>query len=84
MPTEILKFRTGMWEKVAKRSHKPTQIYAFGAGSDDVMLHGTVGYVLKDDKSTETTWAAKAHLTNEDGELRMDFYQVFLVSFNFY
>ena len=69
-----------MWEKVAKRSHKPIQIYAFGAGSDDVMLHGTVDYVLKDDRKTSTSWGAKAHFTKEDGELRMDFYQVFLVS----
>lgn len=44
------------------------------------MLHGTVGYVLKDGKQTETVWAAKAHLVKEEDELRMDFYQVFLVS----
>lgn len=72
--------RYGMWEKVAKRSHKPEQIYAFGGGSNDVMLHGTVAYVLKDDKKTETVWAARAHFTNEDGGLKMDFYKVFLVS----
>ena len=70
-----------MWEKVAQRSHKPEQIYAFGAGSDDVMLHGTVDYVLKDDRKTSTIWAAKAHFAREDGKLKMDFYQVFLVSF---
>ena len=69
-----------MWEKVAKRSHKPIQIYSFGAGSDDVMLHGTVDYALKDDKKTSTSWGAKAHFTKEDGDLKMDFYQVFLVS----
>ena len=68
-----------MWEKVAKRSHKPIQIYAFGAGSDDVMLHGTVDYVLKDDKKTTTTWGARAHLEHEGNELKMDFYQVYLV-----
>ena len=71
--------RRGMWEKVAKRSHRPIQIYSFGKGSDDVMLHGTVEYVLKDDKKTSTSWAAKAHFAQEDGELKMDFYQVFLV-----
>ncbi len=76
---DILKFRKGMWEKVAKRSHHPLQIYAFGAGSDDVMLHGTVSYELKDGKKTSTAWAAKAHFTKEDGELKMDMYQVFLV-----
>lgn len=44
-----------MWEKVAKRSHKPVQIYAFGNGADEVMLHGTVEYVLKDGRGTETS-----------------------------
>ena len=72
--------RHGMWEKVAKRSHKPEQIYAFGSGSDDVMLHGTVAYVLKDDKKTEAVWGARAHMVKVDGELKMDYYQVFLVS----
>lgn len=75
----IIQMRHGMWEKVAKRSHKPLQIYAFGAGSDDVMLHGTVDYELKDGKSTSTIWAARANLTKEDGALRMERYQVFLV-----
>lgn len=69
-----------MWEKVAKRSHKPEQIYAFGGGSDDVMLHGTVAYVLKDDKKTETVWAARAKFVKDDGRLKMEYYQVFLVS----
>lgn len=69
-----------MWEKVAKRSHKPKQIYAFGSGSDDVMLFGDVGYVLKDGKSTTTEWAARAHFTTAEGGLKMDMYQVYLVS----
>ena len=76
---DIAKSRPAMWEKVAKRLHKPVQIYAFSAGSDDCMLHGSVDYVLKDGKSTLTSWGAKAHFAKEDGELKMDFYQVFLV-----
>lgn len=77
---DIFNMRKGMWEKVAKRSHKPTQIYAFGAGSDDVMLHGTVDYELKDGRKTSTSWGARAHFAQEDGEPKMDFYQVYLVS----
>lgn len=69
-----------MWEKVAKRSHKPQQLYAFGSGSDDIMLYGTVDYELKDGKETNVEWAARAHFTNAEGELKMDFYQVYLVS----
>jgi len=76
----ILKMRKGMWEKVAKRSHKPEKIYSFGSSSDDVMINGTVDYELKDGKSTTVDWSARAHLKQEDGELKMDFYQVYLVS----
>lgn len=72
--------RHGMWEKVAKRSHKPLQIYAFGAESDDVMLHGTVDYELKDGKKTSIAWGARAKFTKEDGALKMERYQVYLVS----
>lgn len=75
----IIKMRHGMWEKVAKRDHKPAQIYSFGSGSNDVMLYGTVGYTLKDGKGTTVDWAAKAHFVEEAGSLLMDFYQVYLV-----
>jgi len=71
-----------MWEKVAKRSHKPSKIYSFGADSDEAMLYGTVGYELKDGKSITVDWSARAHFAHEDGQLKMDFYQVYLVSAN--
>ncbi|KAK4507650.1 hypothetical protein PRZ48_001385 [Zasmidium cellare] len=76
----IIKMRHGMWEKVAKRSHKPYQLYAFGSGSDDIMLYGDVGYMLKDGRSTTIEWAAHAHFTKAEGELKMDRYQVYLDS----
>lgn len=72
--------RRGMWEKVAKRSHKPQQIYAFGSGSDDVMLFGTVDYTLKDGRGTTVEWSARAKFTLDGGNLKLDFYQVYLVS----
>ncbi|KAK5125481.1 hypothetical protein LTR85_000591 [Meristemomyces frigidus] len=75
---EILKMRKGMWEKVAKRSHKPLKIYSFGPGADEVMLYGTVDYELKDGKKTTVEWSARSIFTQEDGELKMDFYQVYL------
>lgn len=72
--------RHGMWEKVAARSHKPAQIYAFSKSSDDVMLHGTVDYELKDGKKAEgIEWAARAHFSPLGGQPKMDFYQVYLV-----
>jgi hypothetical protein len=73
--------RHGMWEKVASRSHKPSMIYTFGKGGDDVMLHGTVDYELKDGKKAEgIEWAARARFGSEHGNLKMVFYQVYLVS----
>lgn len=68
-----------MWEKVAKRSHKPLQIFAHGSGSDDVMLFGTVDYVLKTGGKTQIDWAARSHFVRDGEELKMDFYQVYLV-----
>ena len=72
--------RHGMWDKVAKRSHKPSMIYSFGKDSYDVMLHGTVDYELKDGKKAEgIEWSARARFAAEDGGLKMEFYQVYLV-----
>lgn len=68
-----------MWEKVAKRSHYPLKIYSSGPSSDEVMLYGTVDYELKDGKKTTVEWSARSNFTQEDGELKMDFYQVYLV-----
>ena len=72
--------RHGMWEKVAKRSHKPKQLFPFGSGSNDIMLFGTVDYTLKDGRSTGIDWAARAHFVEDKGALKMDHYQVYLVS----
>lgn len=72
--------RTGMWEKVAKRLHKPQKIFSFASGSDEVMLFGTVDYELRDGKKAHVDWSARSHFAQEDGELKMDFYQVYLVS----
>lgn len=69
-----------MWEKVASRAHFPEKVYPFGANAQEVMLYGTVKYELKDGKKATVDWAARAHLTKEDGSVKMDFYQVYLVS----
>lgn len=77
---EIIALRKSMWEKVASRHHKPQKVFPFGANADEVMLYGTVAYELKDGRSASVDWAARAHLVKEDGRVRMDFYQVYLVS----
>ncbi|KAH9828200.1 hypothetical protein Tdes44962_MAKER02564 [Teratosphaeria destructans] len=74
----ILQIRKSMWEKVTRRSHKPIRIYTFGPGSADTMLYGTVDYELKDGRKASVPWSARSHFTEEDGELKQDFYQVYL------
>ena len=70
-----------MWSAVASRKHKPEKIFPFGPGSDEVMLHGTVDYGMKDGRQISgIEWAARAHLVKESGTVKMDFYQVYLVS----
>jgi hypothetical protein len=78
--TEILAMRKAMWEKVSSRSHNPIKIFPFGSYSDEVMLHGTVKYGLKSGGESGLDWAARAHLVKVDGKVKMDFYQVYLVS----
>lgn len=68
-----------MWEHVASRKHKPLKVFPFGPNANEVMLYGTVGYGLKNGKSSEIDWAARAHLVEDGGSMKMDFYQVYLV-----
>ncbi|KAF5575629.1 uncharacterized protein FTJAE_129 [Fusarium tjaetaba] len=70
----------GMWEAVASRKHTLNKVYPFGAGSDEVMLHGSVALQLKNGGSAEIEWAGRAELekTAADGKYRLKFYQVYL------
>lgn len=77
---DIIALRHAMWEKVATRKHKPVKVFPFGPNSHEVMLYGTVDYGKKDGGSSTIDWAARAHLVKQDGDLKMDFYQVYLVS----
>lgn len=43
------------------------------------MLYGNVEYGLKAGGQSSVDWAARAHLVKQDGEVKMDFYQVYLV-----
>lgn len=77
---EILALRKGMWEKVSSRKHDPTKVFPFGPNSNEVMLYGKVEYGLKAGGSSGKEWAARAILTEEEGKVKMSFYQVYLVS----
>jgi hypothetical protein len=77
--SEILALRKAMWEKVASRKHVAKRVFPFGPNADDVMLYGTVEYGLKAGGQSGLEWAARAHLVKENGEVKMDYYQVYLV-----
>ena len=80
MAAEILSLRKGMWEKVSNRAHKPLKVFPFGPKAVEVMLYGTVKYGFKAGGESSKDWAARAHLVKEeDGKVRMNFYQVYLV-----
>jgi hypothetical protein len=76
---EILALRKAMWEKVASRKHVAKKVFPFGPNADDVMLYGTVHYGLKAGGESGLDWAARAHLVKENGKVKMDYYQAYLV-----
>jgi hypothetical protein len=44
------------------------------------MIYGTVAYSFKEGGDSSLDWAARAHLVKDEGRVKMDFYQVYLVS----
>lgn len=80
MIADIRTMRAGMWDKVSSRRHYPTRIFPFGTSSDEVMLYGSVDYGMKDGSNASKDWAARAHLVKEGDQVKMDYYQVYIVS----
>lgn len=82
--TEIRTLRHGLWTHVASRRHYPTKVF-FGA-DDEVMLYGTVRYVLRADSEqneVEVPWAGRVVFSLDEG-VKMRFYQVYLVCLFFF
>lgn len=81
-PVAILTLRHGLWTHVASRRHTPTQIY-FG-GDNELMLYGGVNYRLKANPDNEVyvPWAGRVVFAPQKGDedIKMQFYQVYLVS----
>ncbi|KAB8068329.1 hypothetical protein BDV29DRAFT_199480 [Aspergillus leporis] len=75
---EIRGLRHGLWTHVKARKHFPTRVY-FG-GERELMLYGTVRYVLKADpgNEVEVPWAGRVVFGDEWKGLKMRFYQVYL------
>ncbi|KAA6414337.1 MAG: hypothetical protein FRX48_02700 [Lasallia pustulata] len=78
MASKMVKGRSEHVGAVASRSHKPEKIFPVGPNADEVLIFGTVSYGLKNRKSKEITWAARAHLVKDGAEWKMDYYQVYL------
>ncbi len=53
---EILAIRKGMWTTIASRKHIPIKIFPFGNGASEVMLFGTVSYILKDGRKATVSF----------------------------
>lgn len=78
---DILALRHGLWSgPVETRKHTLHKIFPFGPDAHEVMLYGSVDYRLKNGKHVSVDWAGRAVLAEHQGELRMNFYQVYLVS----
>ena len=73
--------RHGRWTHVARRKHTPERVY-FGA-ERELMLYGTVRYVLRKDVEAgkedeiEVPWAGRVVFDEKVEKMR--FYQVYLV-----
>lgn len=77
---DILAFRKSIWTAVLSRKHVVNKIF-FGE-DNDMMLYGTVTYVMKHDsegKDVKIDWAARAEFEDAQEGLRMRYYQVYLV-----
>ncbi|KAL6250956.1 hypothetical protein RBB50_001164 [Rhinocladiella similis] len=77
----ILALRHGLWSgPIKSRKHKLIKIFPFGAGSNELMLYGTVDYGLKNGKDVTCEWAARAVMAEHQGGLRFKLYQVYVDS----
>lgn len=77
---DILAFRKSLWTSVSSRKHVVSKIF-FGE-NNDMMLHGTVTYVMKHDpqgKDVKIDWAARAEFEDDQDGPKMKYYQVYLV-----
>lgn len=77
---EIIETRKGMWTHVKSRKHTVHKVFPFGEDASEVMMQGTVEYGLKNGKDLSQPWAGYAKLSKEGGEVKMSYYQIYMVS----
>jgi hypothetical protein len=71
-----------MWTLVESRKHTLHKIFPFGDNATEVMIYGVVDLGLRSGSTASVDWAGRAQLTQDerDGQWRMSYYQVYLVS----
>lgn len=77
---DILAFRKSIWTSVLSRKHVVNKIF-FGE-DNDMMLYGTVTYVMEHDpegKDVKIDWAARVKFEDAQDGTKMRYYQVYLV-----
>ncbi|GAA5845157.1 hypothetical protein JCM9279_005456 [Rhodotorula babjevae] len=73
----VRQIRQNMWGGVVERVHRPQAVFAAGE-ANELMLHGTVSYGLRDGARVDDVgWAALVVFADGD-ELKMRRYQVWL------
>lgn len=70
--------RNSMWDTIKQRTHRPEQVFPYGANSNMAMVYGTVGYVFKDDSIKTADWSARCDFVKIEDRVYLDRYQVYL------
>lgn len=84
--TSLMEMRRGLWSgPVQTRLHTVKKIFPWDKSGNEIMLYGDVLYGLKNGKSITVEWGGRALLeraNGDPGQIRMKFYQVYLVCLN--
>lgn len=77
---EILAFRKAIFSHIPNREHYPTHIYTHGNDVMNLMAFGNVKYGHHLGHETETEWASRYELAEEDGQLKIAKAHIVVVS----
>jgi hypothetical protein len=58
------------------------KVFPFNVGApEEVMLYGMSKYVYDDGTTGQMPWSARIHFTRSEGQIGVDFYQIYAVCF---
>lgn len=68
-----------MWSAVQSRSHIVSSVYPFSSEGSELMLHGTVDYVMKEGgEKKRVEWAARMIFKEGEEGKKIQYYRVWL------